>query len=230
MIEIHLNPVQSINLQYERVSAEELYRILESDEYRLRDFTLRSLAGRLIYPSPATEIASQDTVSVSFRLNGGKGGFGKNLKRQGNKLGKRVTNFDDCRDLSGRRLRVLNEAKLIADYDELERKLEKEKQERLQKRIQDGLNPPSKAKVLFDDVEFTRSKDQMRDSIRGAVFATLLGQQSTGQESPPASSSSTKTNTNVDKDKSSKAATDDDTGERNVKEADDDKLSHEQDN
>lgn len=45
-------------------------------------------------------------VQVLFRLLGGKGGFGSLLKFQGGMdLKKKTTNFDACRDLTGRRLR-----------------------------------------------------------------------------------------------------------------------------
>jgi len=44
------------------------------------------------------------TVRVMFRLLGGKGGFGALLKKQMSQ-GKKTTNFDAMRDLSGRRLR-----------------------------------------------------------------------------------------------------------------------------
>jgi len=46
------------------------------------------------------------TVRVLFKLLGGKGGFGSLLKFQGGMdLKKKTTNFDACRDLTGRRLR-----------------------------------------------------------------------------------------------------------------------------
>jgi hypothetical protein len=54
------------------------------------------------------------------KLVGGKGGFGKLLKSQKN-IGKKTDNFDSCRDLEGRRLRVANREEKI-------RKLKEEKQ------------------------------------------------------------------------------------------------------
>lgn len=50
-----------------------------------------------------------DRVAVFWRLCGGKGGFGAMLR--GGPTGlriKKTTNFDACRDLSGRRLRNTN--------------------------------------------------------------------------------------------------------------------------
>ena len=57
--------------------------------------------------------ANSDTyVLVKIRALGGKGGFGANLKSLGGRMNKKqTTNFDACRDLSGRRLRSVNHAK-----------------------------------------------------------------------------------------------------------------------
>lgn len=51
-------------------------------------------------------------------LPGGKGGFGSMLRSQGGKMsaGARNSNNDSCRDLNGRRLGVLKEAKKLAEY------------------------------------------------------------------------------------------------------------------
>jgi hypothetical protein len=55
---------------------------------------------------------STELFRVSLRLLGGKGGFGANLKSLGGRLSKKTSsNTDACRDLSGRRLRTVNEAK-----------------------------------------------------------------------------------------------------------------------
>lgn len=63
------------------------------------------------------------------KLLGGKGGFGSLLKNQ--KPTRRLTsNFDACRDLSGRRLRhIFNEKKLkewLERQEEEEKKIEEE--------------------------------------------------------------------------------------------------------
>lgn len=51
-------------------------------------------------------------VQCHVRALGGKGGFGANLRSQGGRMAnKQTTNFESCRDLSGRRLRTLHDAK-----------------------------------------------------------------------------------------------------------------------
>lgn len=62
-------------------------------------------------------------VRVLFRLLGGKGGFGALLK--GQKGGKKTTNFDGMRDLTGRRLRHSKAVERIKDWME-KRKTEDE--------------------------------------------------------------------------------------------------------
>lgn len=49
---------------------------------------------------------------LTARLSGGKGGFGSMLRAQGGRMSsQKSTNTDACRDLSGRRIKTVNEAK-----------------------------------------------------------------------------------------------------------------------
>jgi hypothetical protein len=57
-------------------------------------------------------------------LNGGKGGFGSLLKGQP-PTKKRTKNFDACRDLTGRRMRHVNQEKMLKEWQQ--KKLEEEK-------------------------------------------------------------------------------------------------------
>jgi hypothetical protein len=51
-------------------------------------------------------------ISANLRLLGGKGGFGSMLRAQGGRMAsQKTTNFEACRDLTGRRLKTVNEAK-----------------------------------------------------------------------------------------------------------------------
>mmetsp|Transcript_131 Transcript_131/g.286 ORF Transcript_131/g.286 Transcript_131/m.286 type:complete len:272 (+) Transcript_131:279-1094(+) len=59
-------------------------------------------------------------VSVLLRLAGGKGGFGALLRKQGR--GKKTTNFDAMRDLSGRRLRHSKAVDRIKEWLESKKK------------------------------------------------------------------------------------------------------------
>lgn len=51
-------------------------------------------------------------LELTGRLMGGKGGFGSMLRAQGGRMNaQKTTNFEACRDLQGRRIRTVNEAK-----------------------------------------------------------------------------------------------------------------------
>ena len=57
-------------------------------------------------------------VSLKIRILGGKGGFGSMLRAQGGKMAsQKTTNFEACRDLNGRRLRTVNEARRYLIHD-----------------------------------------------------------------------------------------------------------------
>jgi hypothetical protein len=71
-------------------------------------------------PSPNTPISSlcnaqnpsfPITLDLCARLQGGKGGFGSQLRAAGGRMSSgKNTNTDSCRDLSGRRLSTIKEA------------------------------------------------------------------------------------------------------------------------
>ena len=54
-------------------------------------------------------------MDARLRLRGGKGGFGSMLRAIGAQIEK-TTNKEACRDLSGRRLRDINEEKRLKDW------------------------------------------------------------------------------------------------------------------
>mmetsp|Transcript_62158 Transcript_62158/g.115343 ORF Transcript_62158/g.115343 Transcript_62158/m.115343 type:complete len:266 (-) Transcript_62158:99-896(-) len=89
------------------------------DESCMQDFCKSVQAGRMC------------CIQVLLRLLGGKGGFGALLKKQGR--GKKTTDFDSSRDLSGRRLRHSKAVERIKEWmkkqkseDELVRALQGE--------------------------------------------------------------------------------------------------------
>ena len=78
-----------------------------------------------LHLAPSTRLASIAgpagwplTLEMRVLLPGGKGGFGSMLRAQGGKMSSRGrnSNNDSCRDLNGRRLSTIKEAKKLADY------------------------------------------------------------------------------------------------------------------
>ncbi|CDZ96584.1 Uncharacterized conserved protein [Phaffia rhodozyma] len=67
-------------------------------------------------------------VEVRARLRGGKGGFGAMLRATGGKMSsKKASNNDSCRDLSGRRLSTIKEAKKMAELLDVQANYKKTK-------------------------------------------------------------------------------------------------------
>jgi hypothetical protein len=56
--------------------------------------------------------SNTEQLNLAIRLCGGKGGFGSMLRAQGGRMNaQKTTNFEACRDLQGRRIKTVNEAK-----------------------------------------------------------------------------------------------------------------------
>ena len=85
-------------------------------------------------------------VDLLLRINGGKGGFGSLLR--GSKSAQTTTNFDACRDLSGRRMRHVNAEKKMIEWAKHaeERELEKIALKHINSRS-------SQIKRKFDEIE-----------------------------------------------------------------------------
>jgi hypothetical protein len=77
--------------------------------------TLSSILG----PRNADDVVGNSLVSLRLvpRMRGGKGGFGSQLRAAGGRMSSQKTsNNDSCRDLSGRRLSTIKEAKKCVPF------------------------------------------------------------------------------------------------------------------
>lgn len=95
------------------------------EDLAAREPLLRKVGDLRLYPisCPQAQLSTRlldlcgdDQNMVSFRLSpkvlGGKGGFGSQLRAAGGRMSsQRTSNNDSCRDLSGRRLSTVKEAK-----------------------------------------------------------------------------------------------------------------------
>lgn len=118
-----------------------------------------------------TREASIDIVDVRLRLPGGKGGFGSQLRAQGNRMSskKRAGNYEACRDLSGRRLRTVKEAQIISDYLKRKPELEAKKAEEIRERMEKTINAATESKHVFKDVDFLRAARDVVDEVELAI-------------------------------------------------------------
>ncbi|ORY03529.1 hypothetical protein K493DRAFT_297416 [Basidiobolus meristosporus CBS 931.73] len=114
------------------------------------------------------------TLKVQVALAGGKGGFGSMLRAQGGRMSsKKTTNYDSCRDLSGTRLKTIKAAKRIADYAELEEQREREKNERINRKIEEALKERPVKKIRFDDPEFLQESQDLIEEVKSAVSEVM---------------------------------------------------------
>ncbi|KAL1744706.1 telomere stability and silencing-domain-containing protein [Schizophyllum fasciatum] len=137
------------------------------------------------------------TLRLSARLLGGKGGFGSQLRAAGGRMSSQKTsNNDSCRDLNGRRLSTIKEAKKLAEYLEAEPERAAAKAEAQKAKLQalerklglehaggsgeasgskrpatDGDTAPAPKKKRFDDTEYLEQTRELTDGVRSAVAA-----------------------------------------------------------
>ncbi|KZP27451.1 hypothetical protein FIBSPDRAFT_853638 [Athelia psychrophila] len=157
-----------------------------------------------LLPTPSSPISSLHgsaheselvTLRLAPRLRGGKGGFGSQLRAAGGRMSSQKTsNNDSCRDLSGRKLSTVKEAKKLAEYLEGEparkraaAEAQKAKLEALERKL--GITPSAPGgasasgsapeplagkKHRFDDTEYLEQSREIVDSVKSAVAAGML--------------------------------------------------------
>jgi len=116
-------------------------------------------------------------LRLSLRLAGGKGGFGALLRGAGAKAGaKRVSNYDDCRDLSGRRIRHVKNEKKMDEWvmTEAERQQQAAEIRRKQKEDEEAKN-----EFKFDSSKYVGELREINDSIQMSVEEALKNSKKT---------------------------------------------------
>ncbi|KAL4910738.1 hypothetical protein BDW74DRAFT_141742 [Aspergillus multicolor] len=125
-------------------------------------------------------------LRLSVPMCGGKGGFGSQLRAAGGRMSsRRKRNQGDdngsSRNLDGRRLRTVNEAKALAEYfavkPEMDKKEKEERRKRweavveaAERRQEELKNGSGKQKV---DGQWMEDKDEMNEKAREAVLAAM---------------------------------------------------------
>jgi hypothetical protein len=122
----------------------------------------------------ASEDGSFPSCSLLLRLPGGKGGFGSLLRGAATKAGqKKTSNFDACRDMSGRRLRHVNAEKKLKEWkaDAEERELEKTAEEFLKK----ATKAKEEDNGVFEELEkFRAETSHAMEEVELAVASGLV--------------------------------------------------------
>jgi hypothetical protein len=126
---------------------------------------------------------SETVFQVKLRLLGGKGGFGSQLRAQGNKMSskKRAGNYESCRTLNGQRIRVQKQTKLIEEYLAKEPERLSKREQEIREKMQKYLEAPDK-KVMFSDPEYLKLCRKLIDSTEDAVRSGLRAQNEESDE------------------------------------------------
>jgi hypothetical protein len=140
---------------------------------------------------PVTSLLqSQENDFVSLRLSaplcGGKGGFGSQLRAAGGRMSKKKKGANaaeengSSRNLDGRRIRTVNEAKALAEYLAIKPEMEKKEKERrrerweqiveLTERKQEEIRHGRKGYV---DGKWVEDKEEANERTREAVLAAM---------------------------------------------------------
>ena len=140
--------------------------------------------------APVSSLLSSDhgnflPLRLSVPLCGGKGGFGSQLRAAGGRMSSRKKNNqgdsnNSNRNLDGRRLRTVNEAKALAEYLALKPEMEKKEKEARRKRWEQvvalterreqEVRNGSKGKV---DGKWVEDKEEAGERAREAVIAAM---------------------------------------------------------
>lgn len=104
-------------------------------------------------------------VHIIPRMVGGKGGFGSMLRAIGAQIEK-TTNREACRDLSGRRLRDINEEKRVKDFLAKGGPSTEDPEERKKRKLHRLCQAP---KTEFKDEHYEKNMSEMTESVSDAI-------------------------------------------------------------
>lgn len=104
-------------------------------------------------------------ITIVPRILGGKGGFGSMLRAIGAQIEK-TTNREACRDLSGRRLRDINEEKRLKAWIEKQSKRKEEIAERKKKKLEKLCAEP---RHEFKDQRYEQERSELTERVGDAV-------------------------------------------------------------
>lgn len=114
---------------------------------------------------PDSSTLTNGIVHAIPRLVGGKGGFGSMLRAIGAQIEK-TTNREACRDLSGRRLRDINEEKRLKNWIAQQAEREQETSERKRRKLERLREEP---KHCFNDEIYERERSLLTEKVSEAV-------------------------------------------------------------
>jgi len=137
-------------------------------------------------------IDHRNTIEACILPKGGKGGFGSMLRALGAQIEK-TTNRDACRDLSGRRLRDINEEKKLKKWVANKAKREKEQEERKKAKLEKLAQTP---KHEFRDPKYDKLRSELTEKLYDSVDQGMKASSSKAEQ-PSGSSTKRKINSST---------------------------------
>ncbi|KAK5997086.1 hypothetical protein PT974_02438 [Cladobotryum mycophilum] len=123
------------------------------------------------------------SLRLGLPLCGGKGGFGSQLRAAGGRMSSRKKQKDDngsSRNLDGRRLRTVNEAKALAEYLAIKPEMEKKEKERRRERWEEIVELAERREAEIKsggkgklDGKWVEDKEESNERTRLAVLAAM---------------------------------------------------------
>ncbi|XP_066596426.1 splicing regulator SDE2 [Prorops nasuta] len=144
------------------LTTKEIWNFVEENVGLLKENFYLESNGRPIYDE---NVSLDGNVIIIPRLLGGKGGFGSMLRAIGAQIEK-TTNREACRDLSGRRLRDINEEKRLKAWIEKQASREEEAAERKKRKLERLCAEP---KHEFKDKNYEKERSVLTERVGDAV-------------------------------------------------------------
>lgn len=187
VINILINNKQLITVNNNGIKYDQICAcVAEATQLQPEDFYLISNGKRLNEQNNNTEHEIEN-IHCILRQVGGKGGFGSMLRAIGAQIEK-TTNREACRDLSGRRLRDINEEKRVRAWLEKQGEREREAEERKKRKIEKLLTLP---KHEFKDEEYEEARAKLTEKVNNAFEEGLKQAEEAKLTSPAENEAST---------------------------------------
>ncbi|KAG5940504.1 hypothetical protein E4U59_002416 [Claviceps monticola] len=168
---------------------EEIVGRLPVSDHRLIITTLSNRQLPEVSEAPiSTYLSSSQDEFLSLRLAvplcGGKGGFGSQLRAAGGRMSSRKKNQENhgsSRNLDGRRLRTVNEAKALAEYLETKPDMDKKEKEKRRKRLEQIVQTSEERQAQMKiggtgrlDGKWVEDKEESSERTREAVASVMM--------------------------------------------------------
>lgn len=155
---------ENLTKRLDSLKVEDIYEEVVDHGISLKSafFTLNGLP---LNPENTENLPDGSKIRVNLRLLGGKGGFGSMLRAIGAQIEK-TTNREACRDLSGRRLRDINEEKRLKAWLEKQKVEPENPDEKFKRKISKLLSKP---KHEFKDDHYMQERTNLTERVDEAV-------------------------------------------------------------